>query len=362
VSNNRPEGEESVLHPQEETPTSSPRTVIRGESSDYVIVDDATGTHSLFLPSRNKWEAGRLLELPASGAPGCAALTDWLNCTLVEAPNKDRLNEALQPILAILGHRFAPVVPLGHGLHGWREAHAFGETGAKLAIGGQHGTAFLSFSGEACSLISMAQWIELASFLRDRWGCRITRWDGAIDDFAGVHSVDSAVELFKAGLFSTGGRLPSVSQHGDWLTDSGSGRTFEIGKRKNGKLLRVYEKGMQLGCPSHPWVRWELELHNKDRDIPWEVLLDPGRLFAGAFPKALTWVSSEMSRIRTNRAVGIVSYERACEVASAQYGGLIQIMLQVEGDPALVVSKLARQRKPGRFSHPLYERPEDVCR
>ncbi len=48
--------------------------------------------------------------------------------------------------------------------------------------------------------------------------------------------------------------------------------------------MRIYEKGKQLGDPESPWVRWELELHNTDREIPFDVLLQPGRYVAGAYP------------------------------------------------------------------------------
>ncbi len=347
--------------PAAQAPADSPRTVIRGESSPYMIEDDTTGERSIILPARNKSALRRLVKIPASGIPACAALTDWLNCTIPHQGREWEAWEFLTPILEILGKHFSPVEPLGHGLHGWTEAFRFGESGARFAKGGQLGTAFLSLSGEACSLLSSPQWEALGHFLSHAWNARITRWDGAVDDFLGVHSVDSAVDLFKAGLFSAGGRSPTVSQHGDWLTGTG-GRTFEVGKRKNGKMLRVYEKGIQLGDPGHPWVRWEVELHNKDREIPWEVLTNPGPYFVGAFPKALTWATSEMNRIKTVRATCTRSYEHAVAGLRSQYGPLLEMMMQVEHDAATVVSKVTRPARPGRFSHPLYERPGDVCK
>lgn len=117
------------------------------------------------------------------------------------------------------------------------------------------------------------------SYLRDTLNANVTRWDGAVDDYSGAHSVNDAVNLFLDGQFTAGGNTPSCNQHGNWIQPDGSGRTFYVGKRKNGKMLRVYEKGMQLGGQWHPWVRWEVELHNKDRIIPWDVLLEPGRFF-----------------------------------------------------------------------------------
>ncbi len=46
------------------------------------------------------------------------------------------------------------------------------------------------------------------------------------------------------------------------------GRTLYIGKRENGKMLRIYEKGKHLGNPVSSWVSVELELKGKNRIIP----------------------------------------------------------------------------------------------
>lgn len=73
----------------------------------------------------------------------------------------------------------------------------------------------------------------------------------AVDDVEGVHTVDMSVELYLSGAFGSGGRRPSCHQNGNWIDPDGTGRTFYVGKRENGKLLRVYEKGMQLGIPWH---------------------------------------------------------------------------------------------------------------
>jgi len=40
---------------------------------------------------------------------------------------------------------------------------------------------------------------------------------------------------------------------------------------------------MQLGWLFHPWVRWELSYGNKGREVPWDVLLEPGRYVVGAY-------------------------------------------------------------------------------
>lgn len=183
------------------------------------------------------------------------------------------------------------------------------------------------------------------------------RWDGAVDDYLGEHSVDDAVRLYDAGALNAGGRKPSHDCKGAWHRPDGRGRTFYVGRRANGKMLRVYEKGMQLGLPWHPWVRWELELHNKSRVIPFDALLEPGRYFVGAFPKALAWVQRDMSRIATIQKSTQLSYEHLVKAGSVAYGALINVMRQAGLTGDEIVERLVRPGAPRRLKHPLLDRP-----
>jgi phage replication initiation protein len=234
----------------------------------------------------------------------------------------------------------------GRGLHGYERSFKFERGGVRFALGGQAGTGFLSVPGEGCALVPC--WDRFVGLLRDELGARITRWDGAVDDFEGSHPVNEAVMLYLAGAFNAGGREPSCDQKGNWIKPDGSGRTFYVGKRRNGKLLRVYEKGMQLGAAFHPWTRWEVELHNVDRDIPWEVISEPGAFIAGAYP-ALSWVSVIGSRIPTLQRTDAISYERIVYFAKVAYGRLVNTMLEREGSDERVVDLLRRGGTPKRL-------------
>ncbi|HEY6825045.1 MAG TPA: replication initiation factor domain-containing protein, partial [Steroidobacteraceae bacterium] len=234
----------------------------------------------------------------------------------------------------------------GRGLHGYARSFEFQHGRTLFAIGGQRETAFISMSGDGCALVQ--DWPALVALLRDRLDGRITRWDGATDDYEGRRSVDSAVEAYRAGGFNGRGRKPSCSVDGDWIDPQGKGRTFYVGNRENGKLLRVYEKGKQLGEAQSPWVRWEVELHNVDRVIPWEVLLEPGRYLAGAYP-ALTWVQEEASRIATLKKADGITYDRAVHYAKQSIGRLVNVMVEREGSPEGVVEELRRDGVPKRL-------------
>jgi phage replication initiation protein len=168
-----------------------------------------------------------------------AAITDYLNCTFAFGEFVDALPKFVRQLICVLGAKFGPVVErTGKGHIGYKKSFVFGSTSALFAFGGQRGTALISLPGEACSIIR--DWPALLSFLSSLPSSRITRWDGAVDDFTGFHSVDYAVACYWRGDFNAGGgKAPSCNQNGNWIQPDGSGRTFYVGKRKNGKMLRV---------------------------------------------------------------------------------------------------------------------------
>jgi phage replication initiation protein len=230
------------------------------------------------------------------------------------------------------------------------EHHAAFEHGKVLFCWGgeqQRGTGLLSIPGEGCALVT--DWPRLVSFLRDGLHGRITRIDLAHDDYEGVRSVDGAVQMYKDGLFNSGGRKPKTKVAGSWIDPDGSGRTLYVGARENGKQLRVYEKGMQLGKPFDPWVRWEAELHNTDRVVPWESALEPGRYLAGSYP-ALSWLSEDACRIRTLHKTDAISLERLTHYARIGFGQLIGTLQDRIQDASAVVAKLSRPGTPHRLA------------
>jgi len=314
----------------------APRTVIRGESfkTSTPSMDTATFT-------------------PNPTAPAYAALTDWLNCTFPLHDSPEFIIPFFKGFCEIVGNEFAPMTERGRGLHGWRKSFKLGNSSGLFGIGGQRDTAFLSLSGDACALIDPQKWPLLAVFLNEQYQARITRWDGAIDDFEGVHSVDWAVKQYLNNQFTNGGNKPSCTQHGNWIEFDGTGRTFEVGKRANGKLIRIYEKGRQLGSPTSPWVRWEVEFHNVDRVIPWDVLTSPGGYVAGAYP-CTSWASEKMCRIKTAKKSAEICYDSLTHHAKRAFGKLINVMSEVEGSSEKVVERLVRKGTPSRLEIPVH--------
>lgn len=333
-----------------------PPQVIRGESY-WTGYDSDTGEHCLAIPFHGHNRRLTFIVMPKADTERYSAITDWLNFTFPFETCENDVAAPVEALLALLGPKAAPVAPRSSGKHLYKHGYDFGDSGAMLFHGGNANTCMISLSGKACALVR--DWQAVIRLGRDRFSGRITRWDGAVDDYAGAHTVDHALQLWRDGLFGSGGNQPLMDQCGNWAEPDGRGRTIYIGKRKNGKCLRVYEKGMELGAKWHPWVRWELTYGSKGRIVPWEVLQQPGQFVVGAYPKALSWIGEPASRVRTIQKQEQIGYEQLTHYAKVQYGPLIETMLAVEGTAEKVVDKLRREGTPRRLKHPLIDRPPE---
>jgi phage replication initiation protein len=325
-----------------------PRLVTRGERLWHEFTNDE-GQH--FIADFSNPYRPKLIEIfkPKTDGVANAAIVDFLNCTFPFSSHAG-LHDFFQELLNILGHAFAPVANRNAGKYGYEHSFTLGDSKALFAYGGNGGTGFLSFSGEACHQIPNWHW--LVHHLEHNLKAHITRWDGAYDDYEGTHSVNDALQMYQDGLFISGGRSPQMDQRGNWIEPDGRGRTLYIGASKNGKLIRIYEKGMQLGNPFHSWVRWEVQLGNRDRIIPWDAVLEPGKYLAGAYPKALGWISEEQFRIRTLQKTANIGYDSLIHWGSVAYGKLINVMMLTEGSAEKVVEKLIRTGLPARLDLP----------
>lgn len=332
-----------------------PPQVKRGESP-WIGQDQATGEQFYIVPIGRKGHV-KVIPIPYLQAHPYSAITDWLNFTFPLAPFNNALDTLFGQIFELFGPKLGPAIERPAGRNFYDRTFKLGESGAELSYGGNQGTCLLSLSGQACALVQ--EWGRVVAWGRDQLKGHISRWDGAIDDYQGTHSVDIAMQLYLGGGFGTGGRRPKMKQDGNWACPDGSGRTITIGRRKNGKRLQVYEKGMQLGAEWHPWTRWEVSLGNTGRDIPWEVLLEPGRYAVGAYPNALSWASKEVSRIATLQKQTQIGYDALIEHARNQYGPLLRLMRQVEGSAEKVLQRLERDGTPKRLKHPAMDKPAE---
>lgn len=218
----------------------------------------------------------------------------------------------------------------------WELGDGFGY----VAMGGsgQYETMLVNLTGQGCIAATLGWEGRLYEFLmKTARRPTITRIDLAHDCMLGEYTVDDADRWFDEGLFTSSVVAPSVEHRGNWKKPSGKGRSLYVGLRRNGKLCRVYEKGMQQGDESSPWVRFEVEVRNQKRVIPFDVLIDPSGYFVGAYP-CLRFFEQAVApqRIDVKRKTAEINVEASVRNIFASYGKYFGVLRPLMGDDALL--------------------------
>lgn len=285
-----------------------------------------------------------------------AAKPDWLTFTWKPEPD-EHVPATIIGLLDELGLKVHAEGGRGHfGFENGVRLYQLLDDGARHQLGlldwggdRMKGRARLDLSGSACARIK--NWQHVQDFIGQQWEATITRVDLAVDCLNGEFTVEDARTWLEEGQFTAGeGRPPRHSTPGDWLAETPYyGRTLEIGRRENGKMLRAYEKGLQLAPGSgDKWTRFEVELRNKDRDIPVDVLTRCDEYFAGAYVCLQQLLDTAPERIQTHQKEGELSLETQVHHARNGYGKLVNVLrLSLDADQVLEV--LSRPGVPKRL-------------
>lgn len=213
-----------------------------------------------------------------------------------------------------------------------------------IFYGGNANRPFLQFNGEGCKLLDMS---KLSHVVEQMYKVRITRCDLAYDDVDGhFGSILDVVQCYKDGLFKRGGQQPAVSQVGDWISEvAPKGRTLYVGSRKGTAMMRIYEKGKELGNPLSPWIRYELELKAVDVDIPVAILLNPYPYFLAInsfnkrFSDSFTNQKMKKKSSKVDQLEGQMLWDHRVKYAKLQAGAvLLETLLKEDGDIGSLVS------------------------
>lgn len=285
---------------------------------------------------------------------GRGAKVDWLTVTFLPEPDELVERNVAAWLLPLLGgaggesvngfHRYA------HGLRFWHVSDGTVINLGRLDWGGEHraGRARLELTGHGCARV--VDWDLLRAQLEQLQAVTLTRVDLAVDLLEGEFDVDDAVEWYRGGEFNMGGRNPRHSTLGDWLDpDHKHGRTLEVGRRENGKMLRAYEKGRQLGDQASKWVRFEVELRNNDRDLPLEMLTDCDRYFVGAYRCLERLIACGGERIKTHQKEGEIGLQVLTDYARTGYGQVLNIMTVLGLSADEVIREISRPGVPKRL-------------
>jgi phage replication initiation protein len=217
----------------------------------------------------------------------------------------------------------------------------------RLDFGGLHhkGRARFDLSGTGCARVrTFRPFVDWLPTLADY---KLTRVDLAVDCLEGEFTVEHAVDWYESGDFHAGGRRPRHALKGDWL-EPHYGRTFEVGRRENGKMLRAYEKGRQLGDPDSTWTRFEVEIRNIDRDVPLDVLTDCDIYFAGAYKCLQRILDVAAERIATHQKEGEIALDKLVYHARTSYGTTVHV-LRAFLTPEEVLEEISRPGLPARL-------------
>lgn len=276
---------------------------------------------------------------------------DWLNATFP----KPALS--VMGFIQLLAAMFArPMFGVeGRGLIGFKESvTVYARHGSKtsavgsIAFGGetQAGRWLFQLTGVGCQLVR--DWEGMADLL-ESLGAKLTRVDLALDFLAGEYGVDDAVSLYESGEFQLGGRPPSTRVDGDWLGGE-KGRTLYVGQAKNGKMLRVYEKGKQLGDKHSSWTRFEVQLGSRDRVIPMTALTRRDEVFAGCYPALAAMVAHAAEAIPTLQKSGETTLGHLLYHLRRCYGKLVDTLVDAGAKDADLIEEVRVIGFPRRVS------------
>ena len=227
-------------------------------------------------------------------------------------------------LMSIFGKKYHITKQFQKGRNFYQYSFDIGEGLGFVCIGGQRNTVSITVSGNGLSMAQNGWEFQLFKFLENAQRGKITRIDLAHDDIKGEYlNVYELDKLESAGGFHCGGARSSVRHDGNWKykDPNNQGLTLYVGNRASGKMMRAYEKGKQLGEANSKWTRVEVEYKSADRNIPFDVLLNPSAYFMGAYPCFETLFQFETSeKIKTKKKTVEVTLDHSFEVIKKQFG------------------------------------------
>lgn len=252
------------------------------------------------------------------------------------------LTNAEMVIESIMGYGFSK---LGNGLHGYTNSAIMGikdDDQVKygfLAWGGsnQRDTVCLHFYGSGLTAAADGWEYRLYQYIKQYAPySKITRCDLAHDFLNGEYTPSQAFLDWERGLFTSSYTRPDIETVGrGWLCGHNKGKTLYVGSRKSGsKLCRIYDKGIEQGDETSSWVRFELQLRNRDIVIDHEILIAAGEYLNGAYPICeQLFAEYELNATKTQRIEKQkqISVEHVLKHASIQVSPAIKMLKQLMG-------------------------------
>ncbi len=269
-------------------------------------------------------------------------LKEKLNNPLLTEKDKeliayDTASEVAFVLGMMFGERYTEIEYTGKGANFYRYAYRIGDYNQPLGLiclgHAKSDTVLIMLYGAGCHCMPDCWEGMLYGYLTQLTiNPRITRVDLALDDFDGLYSsAQLADEADTHDKFCLTNKKPQVQHLGDWKRHTGKGRTLQVGTREGGKLYRGYEKGKQLGDSESFWFRHEVELSNKNRLIPLEVLTNPTSVFKGCYPYCAELlelagnVNVKKTRIELIKKESKISFDKSKQIVKHQFGKYLRV-------------------------------------
>lgn len=293
------------------------------------------------------------------------AKIDWLTFRTKASPVL-----AARTLEQVFG-QVAPVglEPKGHGSRGFENTGSItmgGMAVGQYGTGGesQRGWSSFSITGQGCEWVR--DWEKAVECL-ETVDYEVRRADLAVDTFLGEVTHQAVVQGHERGMFSAGGRPPSMKRIESWPRDDGW--TVYVGQREQAKFFRGYEKGLEQakkygsfarmviheidGHPVRDWYRCEVELKAKDRALPEDLIARRDEYFAGAYPFCRELIDVEPFQLKMSRdRRPQLELARALALIQHQYGRMLFTgLVAYQGDITAVWDKIVGKE----HSHDLIE-------
>lgn len=196
-------------------------------------------------------------------------IIDFIQCTFPDGISLQQVKDFLPK---------ADWVELTHGSMGYRRSVSSGDI--RLLYDGSKGMGIhLVVSGNGCRQLEgagLTDWQEWLNLLIGS-GVHFTRFDGAIDDKAGLIDLGQVWKSIQEGSIST--HCQTFRQIESINTRKGQpGRTVYIGSTKSEVQMRMYDKAAEQGQAEEEgtWVRVELQTRGKSADTVVRVFIQQG--------------------------------------------------------------------------------------
>lgn len=321
---------------------------------------------------------------PASPSNPSLTIVDWFSFTFVEKGEWADKHAVRKTILDLVPQTvFGEPEPGSNGYpNQMKILHGSVIVGWVAYGAATHDRAWVTLTGEAMRIRRAAgiednQLVEGFSSFNE---ARYSRVDIAADFFENEVCPDMAKAAYEFGAFDN---PPSNVRPKARMFESTTykpgvmAKTLNIGLRKSGKTLRVYQKGYQLLDQKSPdelrhavylglikspsvdfeklegWTRVELELkHDKQKPIPEDVIPNRDNYFAGSYP----WVQNLMPMIKGIKPDYIPKeneVELAHLVASLKrsYGGVIYHLADEAGvSPEKIIEMIKGDKRAARIA------------